>query len=90
LENFLDRFDAWAELQCPTQDLRCIVLDWIVARGEDPYQGVRRVEGSSNLWFGRIPNSRDGSGRVVVCSYWIEESSRTVRCNIFGTLSLPL
>jgi hypothetical protein len=90
LINFLERFDAWVELECPTEDLRCIVIDWILTRDEDPYQGVRREGGFPNLWFGQIPNSRDGCGHVVVCSYWIEESSRTVRCDNFGTLSFPL
>lgn len=90
LENFPECFDAWAERESPTDDLRFIVMDWILTRGDDPYQGVRREEGFPNLWFGRIPNSHDGSGRVVVCIYRIEESSRTVRCDHFGTLSLPL
>jgi hypothetical protein len=89
-ENFLERFDAWVELESPTEDLCCIVMDWVLTRGEDPYQGAQRVEGFPNLWFGQIPNSHDVDGRVVTCSYWIEESSRTVRCDLFGTLSLPL
>lgn len=90
LENFLERFDAWVELKSPTDDLRCIVLAWILTRDDDPYQGVRREKGFANLWFGPVPNSRDGSGHVVICSYWIQESSRAVRCDNFGTLSLPL
>jgi hypothetical protein len=90
LINFLERFDAWVELERPTGDLRCIVMNWILTRNEDPYQGVRRERGFPNLWFGQVPNSRDDSGHVVVCSYWIEESSRTVRCDNFGTLSSPL
>lgn len=90
LDKFLERFDAWVEREAPTDDLRVIVMDWILTRDDDPYQGVRREEGIPNLWFGRIPNSHDGSGHVVVCSYWIKESSRTVCCDNFGTLSLPL
>jgi hypothetical protein len=90
LENFLERFDAWVELESPTDDLRCIVMAWILTRDDDPYQGVRRETGFPNLWFGPVPNSYDGSGHVVTCSYWIKESSRTVRCDNFGTLSLPL
>lgn len=90
LENFLERFDAWVALESPTDDLRCIVMAWILTRDDDPYQGVRREEGFSNLWFGRVPNSHDGSGYVVTCSYWIKESTRTVCCDNFGTLSLPL
>lgn len=90
LENFIERFDAWAELESPTDDLRCIVMAWILTRDDDPYQGVRRETGFPNLWFGPIPDSHDGSGHVVTCSYWIEEARRTVRCDNFGTLSLPL
>ena len=63
---------------------------WILTRDDDPYQAVRWETDFPNLWFGRIPNSHDGSGHVVTCSYWIEESSRIVRCDNFGTLSLPL
>jgi hypothetical protein len=90
LEGFLLRLDAWAELESPTDDLRLLVTAWIMTRYDDPYQGVRREEGFPNLWFGVVPNSDDGSGRVVVCSYWIEESSRVVRCDNFGTLNRPL
>lgn len=90
LEGFLDWLDAWAELESPKDDLRLTVTAWIMTRYDDPYQGVRRENGFANLWFGAIPNTSDGSGSVVTCSYWIEESSRTVRCDNFGTLSLPL
>jgi hypothetical protein len=90
LEKFLERFDSWVERESPTDDLRVIVMDWILTRDDDPYQGVRREEGIPNLWFGRVPNSYDGSGHVVVCSYWIKEVTRTVCCDNFGSLSLPL
>lgn len=90
LEKFLERFDAWVELESPTDDLRYNVMNWILTRYDDPYHGVRREEGFPNLWFGRVPKSHDRSGHVVTCSYWIEESTRTVRCDNFGTLSLPL
>ncbi|MGH3426050.1 MAG: hypothetical protein ACRDQZ_00490, partial [Mycobacteriales bacterium] len=86
----LERFDAWVELESPTDDLRCVVMAWIMTREDDPYQGVRREAGFPNLWSGPVPDSCDRSGHVVVCSYWIKESSRAVCCAIFGTLSLPL
>jgi hypothetical protein len=89
LDKFPERFGAWVELESPPDNVRRIVGNWILTRYDDPYQGVQRVEDKPNLWFGQIPNSRDGSGRVVVCSYWIEESSRTVRCDLFGTLRPP-
>lgn len=67
-----------------------IVTAWVLTRYDDPYQGVRRESGFPNLWFGVVPDTDDGSGHVVVCSYWIAESTRTVRCDNFGTLSRPL
>ncbi|MGH3764225.1 MAG: hypothetical protein ACRDS0_23060 [Pseudonocardiaceae bacterium] len=90
LESFLERFDSWVELESPKDDLRYVVMTWILTRYDDPYQGVRREEGFENLWFGAVPKSDDGAGNVVVCSYWIKESTRIVRCDNFGTLSLPL
>jgi hypothetical protein len=90
LEHFIERFDAWVELESPNDDLRFIVMEWVFTRRDDPYQGVRREPGFDNLWFGAVPNSQDGCGHVVTCSYWIQESNRTVRCDNFGTLSLPL
>lgn len=90
LEGFLDRLDAWVELESPADDLRLIVTAWVLTRYDDPYQGVRRERGFPNLWFGAIPHSYDGRGAVVACSYWIEESRHTVRCDSFATLGLPL
>jgi len=90
LEGFLERLDAWAQLKSPSDDLRVIVTAWILSRYDDPYQGVRRERSFPNLWFGAVPESRHGSEWVVACAYWIEESSRTVRCDSFATLSLPL
>ena len=75
---FFDRLDAWVEQEAVTTDLQLIVLPWIMSRTEDPYQGVQRTQGFDNLWFGPVPNSEDGRGHVVTCSYWIEESKRRV------------
>jgi hypothetical protein len=87
---FLDRLDTWAEQESPPDDLRLLVTAWIMTRYDDPYQGVRREHGFPNLWFGVVPHSEDGAGAVVVCAYWIEESTRIVRCDSFATLNLPL
>jgi hypothetical protein len=89
LEGFLERFDAWAELELPNDDLRFLVMEWILSRSDDPYKGVRREKGFDNLWFGPIPRTAHGKGMVVTCSYWIFESTRTVSCDTFGTLSPP-
>jgi hypothetical protein len=64
-------------------------LSWLFTRLEDPYVGVRREPTFDNLWFGAVPGSIR-AGTVVACSYWIFESSRTVRCDSIATLSLPL
>lgn len=42
------------------------------------------------MWFGRVPGTyQPGDGTVVVCSLWIEETTRTVRCDRIGTLTIP-
>ncbi|MGH4013192.1 MAG: hypothetical protein ACRDSL_04520 [Pseudonocardiaceae bacterium] len=89
LRLFPERLDSWIALCSPSSELRRIVRTWVVTRYEDPYEGVEREPGFENLWYGRIPNSGDGCGNVVVCSYVIEESTRTVRCNDFTTLPYP-
>ena len=90
LVGFLERLYAWVDLETPEDDLVLIVIAWIMTRFDDPYRGVRRESGFPNLWFGQIPDSDDGTGRVVTCSYWIIESTRTVCCDNFGTLGLPV
>jgi hypothetical protein len=84
LADFLDRFDDWAERENPSDDVRVVVIAWIMSRLDDPYQGVRREPDFDNLWYGVVPMSQDGAGSVVVCAYWIDESTRTVRCHDFG------
>jgi hypothetical protein len=42
----------------------------------------------ANLWFGRIPGTfRNGTD--VMCSYWIDEEMRRIRCDSIATLSRP-
>jgi hypothetical protein len=90
LEGFLERLDAWIEREAPSSDLVSVVYAWVMSRYEDPYQGMRRETGFPNLWYGAIPSTNTKEGTVVVCSHWIEESTKTVRCDSFATLSLPL
>ena len=90
LERFAEHFESWIEREDPTTDLRLLVGFWIWTRSETPYQGVQRAEGFENLWFGAVPNTDDGLGHVVACSYWIEESRHAVRCDSLATLDLPL
>jgi hypothetical protein len=88
-EGFLDQIDAWARRGSPHPDLLLIVLPWVMERSEYPYRGVRREPGFDNLWFGGIAGSEDAEGRIVVCSYWVFDELRLLRCNSVATLSAP-
>lgn len=90
LAGFLERLDDWVAREAPPEDVRLIVTAWILSRLDDPYQGVRRAAGFPNLWYGVVPKSDYGSDLVVVCSYWIEESKRAVRCDDFASLTRPV
>ena len=73
LENFEACLDAWIEHERPSDELRILVTAWVLSRFDDPYVDVRREPSFDNLWFGAVPGSVHGEGRVVVCSYWIHE-----------------
>jgi hypothetical protein len=90
LVNFLPRFDEWVDLESPADEIRAAVLSWMFTRAENPYLGVKRTEGFVNLWYGAVPHTEHGAGDVVVCSYFINESERAVKCNGFATLSTPI
>ena len=85
LLGFLERLDQWVERESPPDDLRLLVTTWIMTRYDDPYQGVRREGKFPNLWFGPVPEAGDRIGRIVACSYWIDETNHTIRCDNFGT-----
>ena len=89
LQNFTDRLDAWIASQSPSLELRLQVTEWVLSRFDDPYQGVHREPGLDNYWLGIVPGSQEGD-RVVTCLFWIFERTRTVRCDTFATLCLPL
>lgn len=91
LRRFEDYCDKWSKIATPTDELFEIVANWFVTRETDPYQGATKLEKSPlSLWFARIPNSHDGYGHVVACTYWIDEPHHTVHCHSFATLSMPL
>ena len=89
LEDFEARLDQWIEVESPADNLRILVTAWVLSRFDDPYAGVHREPDFGNLWFGPVPGSVH-EGRVVVCSYWIYEAERTVRCDSIATLNLPI
>lgn len=90
LELFLERLDLWVDDAKPPADLVIAVATWIQSRMDDPFDGVERVEGFEDLWFGAVPASDDGIGNVVTCSYWITVSTHTVRCDLFSTSTWPI
>lgn len=90
LQDFLLRLDQWASQEGASPDLRLEVTAWIFSRADDPYQGVRRAPGFDNLWYGQIPHTVHESDQAVMCAYWVHEQSRTVRCDRFGTLRMPI
>jgi hypothetical protein len=55
LTDFVDRLDAWIDLEQPDRDLRLMVTAWILTRYTDPYQGVRREPGFDNCGSERFP-----------------------------------
>jgi uncharacterized phage-associated protein len=79
LENFDVRLDVWITNESPDDDLRIIVTQWVLGRFDNPYTDVSREAEFPNLWFAAIPESPH-DGRVVVCSHWIFEEVRLVRC----------
>lgn len=89
MANFVTELDRWAAQEQPSDELRRLVIGWIFSRYDDPYEGVRREPGFENLWFGAVTGTRR-AGRVVACSYFIYEASRTVSCGSFATLTWPI
>jgi hypothetical protein len=90
LDGFIERLDAWAERENIDTDLRLVVTAWFFTRMDDPFKGARREPGIPNLWYAVVPDSQDGKGSMVVCSYWIEAAQNLVRCDNFGLLSTPI
>jgi hypothetical protein len=66
------------------------VTCWILARADDPYQGVKRERGFDNLWYGVVPDSLHGDNMIVLCSYCVYESRHAVRRDQIATLSYPV
>lgn len=71
----------------PSEGVQRGVLRWINGMYDDPYLFAKRVPNfpDPNFWEARIPGSRDGQGHIIVCTYWIRETTRTVQCDLFGT-----
>lgn len=91
LELFSLRLDQWQARDPDVPDeLRSLVEAWLVTRYANPYEGMFQEAGHPNLWSGKVPGSEDGCGHAVACSYWIFESTHTVKCNDFAILGEPI
>jgi hypothetical protein len=94
LLDFLLRLDNWIEREQPLDDLRLHVTDWIFTRIRDPYADARRVPDFADYWQSLVPASEhfdDSAERCgVVCMYWVDPATRTVRCDQIASLSLPI
>lgn len=91
LELFTERLDEWVTREPRVSfDLRGLVEAWLVTRYANPYEGMTQQPGFPNLWAGKVPGSEDGCGNAVACSYWIYESTHTVKCNDFAILGEPI
>lgn len=89
LIGFEERLDEWAELEGSADWLLMLVLNWLLSRIDDPYDGLRRQPDFDNLWFGVVPGSFNDD-MVVVCSLWVFEGTHTLRCDRIATLSWPV
>ena len=88
---FAERFAAWVDLETVDEHLGRVVADWIDTRRVNPRQGARRETRVPGLWWAQIPGSQHkGGDYMVVCSYWIDESDHSVRCDNFGSVAWPL
>ncbi|HEY5881642.1 MAG TPA: hypothetical protein VIU11_22220 [Nakamurella sp.] len=88
LINVEPALDRWIEIDDP-DELRNVVLNWLLTRLEDPYQGDWESVGRGEPWFGRIPRTLRGD-RQAVCAYRIEEGPREIVCDSIAMLSLPI
>lgn len=92
LQGFKEWMEIWEKnepISAVSTDRRIAVLAWMVSRGADPYAGARREDVAPNCWLAKIPGTFHG-GQMVVCTYFIYEETRTVRCDMLTTLALPI
>ena len=89
LVDFSTHIERWIAQDAPSIDLRVVVIDWLVSRADDPYQGVRRWPGADAWWHGEIPLTRTSDSRAVHVNYVIEERTHSVNRRGLATLDLP-
>lgn len=92
LQGFQEWMEIWEKNEpssAVSTSRRIAVLEWMVSRGADPYAGARREHGAPNQWLAKIPGTLH-DGHMVVCTFYIYEATKTVRCDMLTTLGLPI
>ncbi|MGH3938179.1 MAG: hypothetical protein ACRDTG_06025 [Pseudonocardiaceae bacterium] len=82
--------DRWHHIDNPDPDLQVLVADWLMTRMADPYEGATPDADQPDLWFAAVPDSGDGYGNVVTCSYRVNKVNHTVTCDIIVKLAWPV
>jgi len=89
LKNFNAWLDRWQDQENPSVDLAFTVTEWVMTRAMDPRKDAAPDPGQPDLWFAWVPQSGDGCGNAISCSYRIDPVARTVTCNIICSLPWP-
>lgn len=84
-----DCLERWITVEHPPQELRSIVVNWLMTRLDDPHQGVRRMPEFVGWWFGKVAGS-DAGFSAVYCTYQINGAERVVQVRSISTLNRPV
>lgn len=87
---FEECLDAWAQRESPTDELCNIITTWFLTLEGDPYQreAVLIKNDVPSWWSIHVPDSQDGRGHIVNCTYRIDERDSSVHCYDFTTYNL--
>lgn len=80
----------WVREYAPPLPVLLKVRDWLRARETSPFEGVRYVPGIPDYLFGVIPGTMGPDGRMVTCSFWVDQDNFFVRVDMLSTASWPV
>lgn len=81
LVGFHERLIEWVGREQPPDWLPERVAEWLPSLALDPFhRAVSEPGGGGVLWLVEVPDA-EAYGLSVVCSYWIDDGNRVVRCN---------
>ena len=89
LYKFEECLDTWAAAQreSPTDELCDIIKTWFLMLEGAPYpEEAVFIKNDGSIWLSiRVPNSQDGQGHIVNCTYRIDARDCSVHCCDFTT-----